>query len=54
MRYRIVRCFFMMGSKNKNDREIINNFSLEQLVPQNHLVRKIDKAIDFSFIRDRE
>lgn len=43
----------MMGSKNKNDREIINNFSLEQLVPQNHLVRKIDKAIDFSFIRDR-
>lgn len=26
--------------------------TLEQLVPQNHLVRKIDAAIDFEFIRD--
>lgn len=26
--------------------------TLDQLVPQNHLVRKIDKAIDFEFIRD--
>ena len=26
--------------------------SLEQLVPKDHLVRKIDKAIDFEFIRD--
>ncbi len=26
--------------------------TMEQLVPQNHLVRKIDKAIDFEFIRD--
>ncbi len=26
--------------------------TMEQLVPQNHLVRKIDKAIDFDFIRD--
>ncbi|WP_212903438.1 transposase, partial [Clostridium polyendosporum] len=25
---------------------------LEQLVPQDHLLRKIDKYIDFSFIRD--
>lgn len=27
--------------------------ALEALVPENHLVRKINKAIDFSFIRDR-
>ena len=26
--------------------------SLEQLVPQNHLIRKVAKAIDFKFIRD--
>ncbi len=26
--------------------------TLEQLVPKDHLVRKIDKAIDFEFIRD--
>jgi len=26
--------------------------TMEQLVPKNHLVRKIDKAIDFEFIRD--
>lgn len=26
--------------------------SLEQLVPQHHFVRKIDKVIDFEFIRD--
>ena len=26
--------------------------TMEQLVPKDHLVRKIDKAIDFEFIRD--
>ena len=26
--------------------------SLEELVPQYHLVRKVDAAIDFEFIRD--
>ncbi|TCP91140.1 hypothetical protein EDC44_1381, partial [Cricetibacter osteomyelitidis] len=26
--------------------------SLEQLVPKDHLVRKVAKAIDFEFIRD--
>ena len=25
---------------------------LEQLVPQDHILRKIDKYIDFSFIKD--
>jgi transposase len=27
--------------------------SIEELVPQNHMLRKIDKYIDFSFIRDK-
>lgn len=26
--------------------------TLEELVPKDHLVRKIDKAVDFEFIRD--
>ncbi|EIZ1174006.1 IS5/IS1182 family transposase, partial [Vibrio vulnificus] len=26
--------------------------TMEQLVPKDHLVRKIDNAIDFEFIRD--
>lgn len=43
----------MMGFKNRDDRQSVNQFSLEELVPKDHLIRKIDKAIDFSFIRDR-
>ncbi|MBD2810816.1 hypothetical protein ID853_07955, partial [Xenorhabdus sp. Vera] len=27
-------------------------FSLDDLVPKNHLVRKVDAALDFEFIRD--
>ena len=33
----------------QNEMEVV---MLEQLVPQDHLLRKIDKYIDFSFIRD--
>ena len=33
----------------QNEMEVV---MLEQLVPQNHLLRKIDKYIDFSFIRE--
>lgn len=32
----------------------IEMISLEQLVPKDHLVRKVAKAIDFDFIRDEE
>lgn len=39
-----------------NERKEVQNkmevVMLEQLVPQNHLLREIDKYIDFSFIRD--
>lgn len=44
-----------MISNNKNI-DAVNEMQfvmLEQLVPQEHLVRKIDKVIDFEFIRER-
>ena len=37
---------------DKKNRTQIGLLCLEQLVPQDHLVRKIDKAIDFNFIYD--
>lgn len=37
---------------DKKNRTQIELLCLEQLVPQDHLVRKIDKAIDFNFIYD--
>ena len=43
-------CFIMMGIKKKADRTQIEMLSLDDLVPKNHLVRKIDAAIDLSFI----
>lgn len=43
----------MMQIKNTETRDISKNITLEGLVPQNHIIRKIDKAIDLSFIRDK-
>ena len=43
-----------MLTNNKNN--TINEMQyvvLEDLVPQDHLIRKIDKAIDFEFIREK-
>lgn len=40
----------MMGTKDKIDRFQIEITSLDDLVPQNHLVRKLEAAIDLSFI----
>lgn len=42
----------MMGTKDNNERTQLEFISLEDLVPPNHLVRKLDTAIDFSFIYD--
>lgn len=42
----------MMGQKDNSGRTQIEFISLEDLVPKNHLVRKIDAAMDFSFIYD--
>ncbi len=38
----------MMGKRTKNDRTQIQMLSMDDLVPQDHLIRKIDSAIDLS------
>ena len=40
----------MMTKNQTNEREQLEILTIEQLVPQDHLVRKLDAAIDFSFI----
>ena len=42
----------MLTKHQINNRENIFIMDMDKLVPNNHLVRKIDKAIDFSFIYD--
>lgn len=42
----------MMGVKDKIDRSQIELLSLDDLVPKNHLVRKLEKAINLDFIYD--
>ena len=42
----------MMGIKKKADRTQIEMLSIEDLVPKNHLVRKLDAAINLDFIYD--
>ena len=43
----------MMGVKNTDERNTIKIINLDDLVPENHIIRKIDKAIDLSFIYDK-
>ena len=40
----------MMTKNQINERKQLEILTMEQLVPSNHLVRKLDVAIDFSFI----
>ena len=39
--------------KHTSTQTEIEMVTLDSLVPQDHLVRKLDKFIDLSFIRDR-
>ncbi len=39
-------------AKNECNREMIEFASLEEMLPENHLLRKIDAAIDFAKIHD--
>ena len=41
-----------MITKNNKRLDQMQIVSLESLVPEEHLLRKIDKAVDFSFIYD--
>ena len=40
----------MLSKNNQMNRDQLEMITLEQLVPQDHLVRKIEQALDFSFI----
>ena len=42
----------MYKKQNRDRQKDVQVVSLEDLVPQDHLLRKIDKAVDFSFIYD--
>lgn len=43
----------MMTLKNTEQRFTEKNLSLDALVPKEHIIRKIDAAIDFSFIYEK-
>ena len=43
----------MMGIKNTDERNALKTINLDNLLPENHIIRKIDKAIDLSFIYDK-
>ncbi len=40
----------MMTKNQIDEREQLEMLAIEQLVPQDHLVRKLDEAIDFTLI----
>ncbi len=42
----------MITKKSNQSRKNIQMIDLESLVPEKHLLRKIDEIIDFEFIRD--
>lgn len=42
----------MISNQTENKRNSIQFFCLESLIPENHIIRKVDEAIDFSFIYD--
>ena len=42
----------MRPKKRQKITPVFHYFSLEDLVPQNHILRKIDNMIDFSFVYD--
>ncbi|WP_044565667.1 transposase, partial [Anaerococcus provencensis] len=42
----------MLNKNDKDKQKQVQLVALEDLVPENHLLRKIDKYIDFDFIYD--
>ena len=42
----------MLSKNNHIQRDQLEMVTLDQLVPQDHLVRKMEAALDFSFIYD--
>lgn len=39
--------------RNNEERINIKNISLDRLIPQNHIIRKIDNALDLYFIYEK-
>ena len=44
--------FFMMTKNADKKREQMMMFSMDDMVPQNHMLRLIDRAINWNFIYD--
>lgn len=42
----------MLTRNQKNNRNELFIMDMEKIIPNNHLVRKVDKAINFDFIYD--
>ena len=42
----------VLHKNENNNAEQVQMVSIEQLVPKNHILRKIDKHLDFNFIYD--
>jgi transposase len=42
----------MMTKKDETNRDALQMIDVDSLVPKDHLVRKIDRVIDFEFVRD--
>ncbi len=50
MKNKLSRCLTMMTKNQINEREQLELLTIDQLVPEEYLVRKLEAAIDFSFI----
>jgi transposase len=42
----------MMGSNDKPQNELLYSFNLEEIVPEDHLLRQIDRFLDLSDLRE--
>jgi transposase len=42
----------MTPRKQQRERALFHTYNLDDLVPENHILRKIDRMIDFSFVRE--
>jgi transposase len=42
----------MLNKKEEESRKQIRYVCIEDLVPQNHLLRKVENAVNFEFVRD--
>ena len=42
----------MTPQKQEQTNPMFHYFQMEDLVPEDHILRQIDEAVDFSFVRD--